>query len=268
MPMMPITPITPVAPATGRRAWLYRLAPAVLALVAGSAMAAPGDGSPLAPVVAMTQAGGRAAGLQWVGQQGADLPAAILAATVALGRDLSRPGVGPFAPLAPLVPLSRIRIVDQGAALTGPRPGDLLSPGGWAGRVALDRFHAGRVIELTGWWGGATLPPGPGRTPPGRLALRSGAASLTPPRPGAVTMSLLPEAGRGPVRGAGPAVLPGARPLGFTPASGETGGSPADRPLPEMPLPVPLPASLVLLGGALVALAADRRRNPLWPRPG
>jgi hypothetical protein len=35
-----------------------------------------------------------------------------------------------------------------------------------------------------------------------------------------------------------------------------------------MPLPVPLPASLVLLGGALVALAADRRRNPLWPRPG
>lgn len=185
----------------------------------------------------------------------------IAAGGAALGQDLSRLRAGPLAPLAPLMPLSRIRVIDLDRPLPGLRLGEVLSPGGWAGRYVLGQVRGDRVIEFSGWWGSALLPLGRGGAAGDDAPGLAGAADR-PDRIGA-----LPEPGRrlmpGPGRDAGSFLPrdggPGRLPAVIKPAP--VASAPG---LPEVPTPVPLPGAMVLLGGAIAALALIRRQR----RPG
>lgn len=191
------------------------------------------------------------------------LGARIAAGGAILGQDLVRLRADPLALLSPLVPLSRIRVIDLDRPLPALGLGDVLSPGGWAGRYVLGQVRGGTVIELSGWWGSALLPLGQaGRGGAGRaggdprlaglfadLAGATGTARtagwLIGSGPGGQVRPLLPLDG-------GPGRLP---PL---PAPGPVASGSA---APDVPTPVPLPGALVFLGAAIVALALVRRRR-------
>lgn len=190
------------------------------------------------------------------------------AGSAALGQDLSWLRAAPLAPLMPQMPLSRIRVIDLDRPLPGLRLGDMLSPGAWAGRYVLGRIRGGRVIELSGWWGSALLPLGRGGTAGGAgsdarlagiVADRLAGADARPvpgrslmPGPGPDLRPFLPRDG-------GPGRLPDLIPPGPV-ASGPA--------VPEVPMPVPLPGALGLLGGAIAALALIRRRRGAGGPPG